>query len=89
MDKDDFEQWRESPVTQWFMAKLRERATEASTRAQDQLYAMAAYPPDKWAEQQPGAAYVKGHSEALIEVTLLELNDLEPQEDKKRESNGR
>lgn len=81
MDKEDFEQWRESPVTQWFMKHLEERANAAARQLQEQVFGMAAYPPEQWAAGQPQAAYVKGHSEALMAVTAYSLDDLEPQED--------
>jgi hypothetical protein len=82
MDKDDFEQWRESAVTKWFMAKLTERAKEISGRLNDQLFNMASHSPADWAAHQPRAAYEKGVGEALVAVTAYTLEDLEPQEDK-------
>jgi hypothetical protein len=83
MDKDDFEQWRESAATKWFMGKVAERAKHISAQLNDHLFAMAAHSPADWATHQPHAAYEKGASEAMMAVTVYTLEDLEPQEDKK------
>jgi hypothetical protein len=82
IDKDDFEQWRESAVTKWFMGKLADRAGTIKDELMTQFWGSSASTPMDWAAQQPGAAYKRGAAEALISVTVYSLEDLEPQEDK-------
>jgi hypothetical protein len=77
MDKDDFEQWRESPVTQWFMARLQERAKTIEEELRNQFWGAVAQSTTDWAAQQPSAAWKKGAAEALVTVTAYSFDDLE------------
>lgn len=78
MDKDDFEQWRESPVTQWFMALMEEKAVIIKDEIMAQVWGSVISP--DWAASQSGLAWKKGAAEALLAVTVYSFDDLEDKE---------
>lgn len=81
IEKDEFEAWRESPMTEWFMGKLKTQAGEQEALIKEQMFLRAGAPPLEWAADQPGMAKALGFCDALSWVTELKLEDLQDEDD--------
>ena len=76
LDKEEFQAWRDSPATQWFLARLKAEATDQASTLTTLLMTLTSYPPDQWAAEQPQASYSKGYCEGLMSVVERAYEDL-------------
>lgn len=74
-DREDFLAWKDSPLTQWVLQRLRQQAREQSQDLQDRLLNSSAQTPQEWSQQQPQAAYLKGRFDAAILLVESEVED--------------
>jgi hypothetical protein len=93
-DKEEFQAWKAQPLTQWVLSRLRQQTQEQAQDLQERLLNSAAQPPADWAQQQPQAAYLKGHFDQAILLINSEVeyfmtsDEIEALEKRESEANG-
>lgn len=81
VDPEDFQQWKEHPLTQWVLGSLKEAAEGFQRQREQSLFSLSQASPEMWASLQPNAAYAKGFVEATEKIVGITLNELlEPDE---------
>ena len=77
VDPEDFQAWKDSPMTQWVISCLREQADREMADQKKFLFhsprQMAA---DQWASLQASAAFVQGQvdrTDYIVGITLAQL----------------
>ena len=81
LDEDEFEQWREHPITKLVMEHIEALRSQEMTAKKDELFHIAAHP-TAWASMQPNAAFVQGQCDAFDYVVGLTLEQIETNDDK-------
>lgn len=76
VDKEEFQQWKASPLTQWVLQTLEARASEVEDQLKASLYSQTGLGVTDWANLQARAAYDKGVATALRYVVGLEIEDI-------------
>lgn len=81
IDKEDFESWREHPITKAVFARLRELAVDREAQGKDMLYhAPARLNAEEWAGLQGKAAFVQGQNDCTDFIVNMQLSDLQDEE---------
>lgn len=76
MDKDEFQAWKDSPATQWVLARLSEIHQRVEQGVRDRLFLSTGLPSQEWQSLQAQAACDRGYVSALKEVIELEHQDI-------------
>lgn len=79
MDKEDFQAWKDSPLTEWVFLRLSQIADRVESGLKDRLYQSTHLPPSQWAEIQSQAQADVQYVRAIREITNLELEDIDDQ----------
>ncbi len=81
IDKDDFELWREHPITRAVFDRLKTLAAEREEQKKELLFRAAGrLGPQEWAVLQPDAAFAQGQNDMADYVVNMELADLQDEE---------
>jgi seryl-tRNA(Sec) selenium transferase len=76
VDREDFLAWKDSPMTQWVLQRLRAQAQETSQALQDHLWAQVAGDSLQWQQSQPSLAHQRGRVEGVIQVAEVTYEDV-------------
>lgn len=77
LDPEEFQAWKDSPLTQQVLRHFRDRAQRELEMTQQALLQVVGQSSQTWADQQGQAAYLKGHCDAFIEVADVVFEDIE------------
>lgn len=82
MDKDSFQQWKDSQATQWVLQWLRDRASAVEEEQKRLLFQSALHlDPDQWSARQVSAGHDAGYVRAIAEMLDLNFEDISPEEE--------
>lgn len=88
MDKEDFEQWLDSPMTRHVFAKVNERADQIEEQLKEMLFASTGMTAAEWADLQGRSGYDRGTVAGIRHVTQLTYEEIEDGEPERDSSNG-
>lgn len=84
MDRDDFEQWLDNPITRKVFAKVREDAERIEESLKETLVASIGIPAGDWSDLQGRAGIDRGIVTGIshvVNITYEEMTDGEPERD--------
>lgn len=76
LDKEEFQAWKDHPVTREVHRRLTQQATDSALRLQERLLDLLSQPPSALKSMRPSLAQAKGFSEGLITAANLEYESL-------------
>ncbi len=81
VDKEDFQAWKASPVTQWFLGRFQQQAEADLQQIQDLVANSLSHPPQTWADLQPTLAHRKGQCDGLMQMILADYDSVREETD--------
>lgn len=78
LDQEDFQAWRDHPVTQWVMGRLKAEAERNRQQLARDVLALSLTEPATWVSRQPSIAVAAAHIDRLFWFAEnMSLEDLE------------
>ena len=76
LDKEEFQTWKTSRMTQEVLRRLQDQATQETRLLMEDVRNQLTFPPPDWAALQPQKAYRRGLCDGTIAVVNLEFEDV-------------
>lgn len=81
LDLEEFQIWQANPITERVLAHYRQRAADQLEQTQLRLLQSTNLSPVEWAALQPQASYLKGLSDAFVEVADVSFEDIQEEQE--------